>query len=136
MKTFIFLLNYLLLFTIISCEPLCGNDIIYTKTITGTKYKIVVFQRDCGATTGFSTQASIIEKNGKLPNESGNIFIADTDHGKAPRGPGGGPELQVKIINGKLIRFSYHENARVFLKKKLFGEIKIEYKTTKQIEHL
>jgi hypothetical protein len=30
---------------------------------------IVVFQRDCGATTGFSTQVSIIEIGEELPNQ-------------------------------------------------------------------
>ena len=41
------------------------------------KHKAVVFQRDCGATTDFSTQLSIIETDKELENNVGNIFIID-----------------------------------------------------------
>ena len=40
----------------------------------GAKFKAVIFQRDCGATTSYSTQVSILETNKKLENKSGNIM--------------------------------------------------------------
>jgi hypothetical protein len=58
---------------------MCGNTIqleIYNPNKT---YKIVKFDRDCGATTGNSTQISIIKASDSLPNDPGNIFIADRD---------------------------------------------------------
>ncbi|MBE0388656.1 hypothetical protein PLUTE_a5233 [Pseudoalteromonas luteoviolacea DSM 6061] len=34
-----------------------------------------MFQRDCGATTGFSTQVSVLGADVELLNDSGNILI-------------------------------------------------------------
>jgi len=36
----------------------CGNDVLTDLPSPDGKYKVVVFQRDCGATTGFSTQTT------------------------------------------------------------------------------
>lgn len=41
-------------------------------------YKAVVFQRDCGATTGFSTQVSIIAADDEFCDDcGGNVLAAD-----------------------------------------------------------
>ena len=56
---------------------MCGNDVYSSYTSPDGKYDLIVFQRDCGATTGFSTQISLIKHGKKLPNKSGNVFIAD-----------------------------------------------------------
>ena len=40
---------------------------------------MVVFCRDCGATTGFNSQGSIIGAGEHLPDEAGTIFITDKD---------------------------------------------------------
>jgi len=76
--------------------------------------KVVVFQRDCGATTEFSTQASLVAADEVVPNESGNLFIADAEHGVAPSGERGGPELRVRWIDGATVELAHHEYARVF----------------------
>ena len=107
----------------------CNNVTILTQHIDGTNLKIVVFQRDCGATTGFSTQASIIEDSKDLPDETGNVFVADTDHGKAPSGKGGGPELRVRIIGKGMIELSYDFRARVFVNQQEYSGVKISYST-------
>jgi hypothetical protein len=39
--------------------------------------RAVVFQRDCGATTGFTTQMSILRADESLPNEGGNAVVLD-----------------------------------------------------------
>lgn len=54
---------------------MCGNEIFHEALLPGGRFKAVTFQRDCGATTGFSTQISLIPSNAALPNEGGNIFI-------------------------------------------------------------
>ncbi|GGI77774.1 hypothetical protein GCM10009332_13930 [Shewanella gelidii] len=53
---------------------MCGNYIHSKTTSLDEKYEAVIFQRDCGATTGFSTQISIIKFGSKLENDPGNIF--------------------------------------------------------------
>jgi len=56
-------------------SDMCGNDIYSELLSPNKKYKAVVFQRDCGATTGFSTQISIIKSAETLDNDGGNVFI-------------------------------------------------------------
>lgn len=94
--------------------PMCGNDFIEAVPSPDGSKKIVVFQRDCGATTGFSTQASILSSNEALSNTSGNVFSSDTNHGAAPSGPGGGPALQVVWRSSEAVAISYHPAVRVF----------------------
>ncbi len=56
---------------------MCRNEIASELLSPNGKNKVITFQRDCGATTGFSTQISLISANSNLPNEGGNIFISD-----------------------------------------------------------
>lgn len=56
---------------------MCGNDIYKEYVSPNRKLKAVVFQRDCGATTGFSTQISVMAAKDDLKNEAGNTYIID-----------------------------------------------------------
>ena len=58
-----------------SFSDICGNEIAVELISPDKNYKAVIFQRDCGATTGFSTQVSVLGVNEELENKSGNIFI-------------------------------------------------------------
>lgn len=55
----------------------CGNEISQTVTSPSGKLKAVVFNRNCGATTGFNTQVSIIPSSETLPSDGGNTLILD-----------------------------------------------------------
>ena len=112
-----------------SANEMCGNQILATYNIDAADLKVVTFQRDCGATTGFSTQVSIIDIDEELPNKSGNIFIADTDHGSVPSGPGGGPEVRIKVSGSHQVELSHHVRARVFQAKDYFRKVNISYST-------
>ena len=50
---------------------MCANDICREYPAPGGTKRLVVFQRDCGATTYWSVQASILAPGAELPNESG-----------------------------------------------------------------
>jgi hypothetical protein len=39
--------------------------------------KLVVFERNCGATTGFTTHVSVLAADRELPNQQGNLFAMD-----------------------------------------------------------
>jgi hypothetical protein len=54
---------------------MCGNEVISESHSPDGAKKIVVFQRGCGATTGFSTQASLLLSDMPLPNKPGNLII-------------------------------------------------------------
>jgi len=116
MRFILILLSLQLMQTISGCESsMCGNQVLQEIPSPDKKLKAVVFQRDCGATTGFSTQLSIIKANEKLPNSKGNVFSADTDHGKVPAGPGGGPQVDVAWIGLHDLEVRYPQRARIFL---------------------
>lgn len=108
---------------------MCGNEILAEVPSPSGSHKAVVFQRDCGATTGFSTQVSILPQRKRLPNDSGNLFIADTDRGRAPSGPGGGPAVQVQWVNDQHLLLVHHPAARVFRAEQKRGTVHVEYRT-------
>lgn len=56
-------------------NDMCSNEIYSELLAPNNEQKAVIFQRDCGATTGFSTQISIIKSDSPLANEKGNVFI-------------------------------------------------------------
>ena len=106
---------------------MCGNEIISEFPSPEGNKKVVVFQRDCGATTGFSTQASILGNDQVLKNESGNLFASDTNHGAAPSGQGGGPALSVEWHSKDSVLLSFHPNARVFKKEAEIDGVRVSY---------
>lgn len=58
-------------------NSLCGSELFQEVYSPSGKYKVMVFQRDCGATTGFRTHISVIESSATLKNQTGNVFQAD-----------------------------------------------------------
>jgi len=86
-----------------------------------------MFERDCGATTNFSTQVSLLPSEGVLQNVAGNVFIADTNHGLAPFGRGGGPTLILSWENAQSILLAYDSRAQVHRAAEQIGDIHIRY---------
>src|SRR5207247_8719090 len=66
---------------------LCGNQVLHEKLSPDKRSKAIVFQPDSGATTGCSTQASIVPSWRKHPYGCGNPLVVDTNGGDAPSGP-------------------------------------------------
>lgn len=108
-------------------SEMCGNVPITETLSPGGAHRAVVFERDCGATTGFSTQVSVLPAGGKLPNDGGNVFVADTDHGQAPSGPGGGPVVEAVWLHEDRLLIRYHRRARVFHSEPRFGGVDLVY---------
>ena len=106
---------------------MCENDVLKELVSPDGKKKVVVFQRNCGATTGFSTQASVLSVSGSLPNEGGNVFSADANHGRSPSGPGGGPELEASWVGPKLLLLEHHGEARVFKAEPIIGDTHVRF---------
>lgn len=112
-----------------SLPDMCGNEVLVEYPSPNKKLKAVAFQRDCGATTGFSTQVSILSNVSVLENEKGNIFIADTNHGAAPSGEGGGPEVKINWLSDAHLHIEYHQLARNFRAESVFKGVKVDYRT-------
>jgi hypothetical protein len=60
-----------------ACEALnpCSNSVTASIVSPDQSKKLVVFVRDCGATTSFSSQVSLIDSHDKLPNDPGNLLV-------------------------------------------------------------
>jgi len=58
-------------------SDLCANTLITSSLSPDGKWSVVFFERNCGATTGFSSQVSLIQADEELENDAGNIYIAE-----------------------------------------------------------
>jgi hypothetical protein len=111
-------------------DDMCANSLISETPSPNKQMKAVIYERNCGATTGFSTQVSVLPINRVLPrSKSGNLFIADTNHGAAPNGARGGPEVRVRWRGNKVLSVIHHKAARVFLDRQKTQDITIIYST-------
>ena len=121
----------LLLAAAVSSCGLCRNERVAEYPSTDGTAKVVVFERDCGATTPFSAQASLVPVGVDAPFGIGNLFAADDNHGIAPDGPGGGPELRVCWIDAVHLELAYHVNARVSRAETSLGLVRVSCTTFK-----
>ena len=103
----------------IAFSNMCRNEINLELMSPDKKHKAIIFQRDCGATTGFSTQVSIIKSIEELPNESGNVLTSDghpNDNG-----------YKLKWLGNENILISNTQNNRIHFKEQTIGAISISY---------
>jgi hypothetical protein len=110
-------------------RDMCRNDVLAEFPAPGARHRAVVFQRNCGATTGFSAQVSVLRGSLGLPNDGGNVFVADTDHGRAPAGPAGGPVVDVRWIDNSQLEIVHDIRAQVFRADSLVEGVKIRFVT-------
>jgi hypothetical protein len=112
-------------------SDMCGNRISTMMESPKKEWNIVVFERDCGATTDFSTQISILRKNQELPNSAGNIFSADSGHGSAQINEKGVIYVEPLWINSRTISIKYDSEATAFYQENEFNGITIRFERVK-----
>jgi hypothetical protein len=95
------------------CSDVCQNAVIDRVRSPEGDFEAVLFQRDCGATAGFSTQVSILAV-GEALDGSGNAFVADDDHGKAATGSWGGSWADIRWLSSDTLLVRYAEKSRIF----------------------
>jgi len=127
--TFCSLLSLIGLGGCLFTADMCGNELLEEVYSPDRVFKAVAFERNCGATTGFTTQISILPAEQRsLPNQGGNIFISDRDRGNAPAGRGGGPPVAVVWQGNRNLHITYDLRARTFLTKTVYDRVNITYK--------
>ena len=94
-----------------------------TKSPSG-KLKAVVFERDCGATTRFGYQVSLIPSNENLPSGAGNVFTADDNHGAVVA-----MYIRTRWESDHSLVIEYPKNTRVFSKRNQLAGVSISYQT-------
>lgn len=61
------------------CDSLCENQEVQRAASPSSEWVAVSFTRDCGATTGKSSQVSLIAKDAALLSEPGNVLILEAE---------------------------------------------------------
>ena len=109
-----------------ACSDGCTNSPISRADAPDGLHGAVMFQRDCGATTGFSTQISVL-KQGNEPSGDGNTFRADDDHGAAAAGNWGGPWAEIRWLAPNHLLIRYASKSRLFERQEEVSGVKISY---------
>jgi hypothetical protein len=110
------------------CDDMCGNRIAQQVTSPDGANRVVIFERDCGATTDFSTQISILPASKHLPNKPGNIFAADAhNHLEIPLDLNGAMHVQATWKSDWELEISYPSKANLFLSAPEYQGIRISY---------
>ena len=95
-------------------EDMCGNDIKQKTPSPNGENVAYIFERSCGATTGFSPQLSIINKDDNFQNKPGNTFRTDKD-------------FSIEWVNEKNLKVIFDKSSETYKMDKQVNEIKIEY---------
>jgi len=114
------------------CVDPCGNQVVDEQLSPDGKHRVVLFQRDCGAVTDYSTQVSVLSAGQKLPDLAGNTFVAEVDRGKseqAARGPWGGPDVEVHWASANALRILYAPGSRLLTAEHLIEGVRVSYVT-------
>jgi hypothetical protein len=105
------------------CSGACRNEVISIATAPGGKHQFAMFSRDCGATTGYSTQVSVLD-TGDAPTGVGNALIAD---GGTVATAWGGPWVEVAWLDPDRLLIRYDSRARIFQKPERVDGVAISY---------
>ena len=103
------------------CDP-CENESAVEHRSPDGKWKVVVFERDCGATVGANVQMSMLQASKTPPNEAGNLFVIDSNHGASAL-----QYIFVDWTSSTSVVITYPEKARVFKQEKRIGDVVVTY---------
>lgn len=104
----------------------CTNTVVARLRAPSDPFTAVLYQRDCGATTGFSTQVGILNDGDTLTG-GGDVFRADDNHGAARHGDWGGPWAEMQWTGPRDLLIRYAKGARVFRQKHDVQGVKITF---------
>ena len=109
-----------------ACSDSCTNTVVSRKDAPLGKYTAVMFERNCGASTGFSTQISVLDI-GHEPSGGGNTFRADDDHGVAFAADWGGPWAETRWLAPDHLLIRYAAGSRLFARVDKVAGVKVSY---------
>jgi hypothetical protein len=94
----------------------CGNEVLRSAVSPSGAKSAIVFRRDCGATTGFTTQVSIVRGRETEVTGSGNTLIVE-----------GRPDLEVRWLSDSELLVSRLGSGRIFEQQERVGGTTIKY---------
>ncbi|MBB5203599.1 hypothetical protein HNQ51_000892 [Inhella inkyongensis] len=104
------------LFGLNGCDAGCSNEISSRIESPRGTHVAVVFNRNCGATTGLNTQLSVIAKGEAVPEAPANAFIAD-----------GSLALRVRWVSESELVVAGFDGARIVKQAKLANGVAVSY---------
>lgn len=110
-----------------ACSGGCGNTVLADSVSPDGRSGAVIFQRDCGATTGYSTQISVV-RAGARPTGAGNAYVADGNHGAAVASHGG-PWVETRWIDASHLLVRYDAQSRIFKQEREIAGVQITYES-------
>jgi len=113
------------------CADACQNTILSSTASPDGERHAVLFMRDCGATTDFSTQASIL-RDEALPTGAGNLFIADGGSASAPPTDHGGPWAEVVWQGPRRLLVRYDSMAEVYKQQDQVAGVTVTYEPVRR----
>ncbi len=129
-----FCFRFLPVFVLIctACDP-CENQVLQEELSPTKTRKAVVFQRQCGALGGTSTQVSVLPTAAK-PFAGGNIFGVDANADPSLETSSGGPAVTVKWVGEQELQIAHDARVRVFQSETALGDVTITYDAQAQPE--
>lgn len=109
------------------CSDSCGNTVIDRADAPDGLHSAWLFERNCGATTGFSTQVSVLDAGAELSG-SGNAFVADNGEGTAVEGDWGAPWAELSWIGNNHLLIRYAAGSRMFEQGRQVSGVRISYR--------
>lgn len=95
----------------------CGNEVVRSAVSPSGSKAAIAFVRDCGATTGYSTQVSVVRGRVSEVTGSGNTFIVE-----------GRPEgLELRWTSDSEVLVSRPGSGRIFRQEEQVGGTVIKY---------
>jgi hypothetical protein len=113
------------------CSDPCSNTIVSSVDAPGGEHRAVLFQRDCGATTSFTTQVAVL-RVGETLSGAGGVFVADTDHDVAQAAEWGGPWAEIVWLSPTRLLVRRDANARVFKAARRMKDLQIEFQSIRR----
>lgn len=110
--------------------PGCEDTTCETLFSPDRSHKVILYTRNCGATTGFSTHIALAGSDEDI-DDGTTIFVADDNHGEANLHAVYQAliDINARWVDNDSLELSYDRNARLFTEKvKAYGITIIHHK--------
>lgn len=104
-----------MLVAVTGCDFGCDDEVVSSTSSPSRAISAVVFNRNCGATTGFNTQVSLL-RAGTAPSGPGNTLILD---GSVP--------LKFLWISESNLKITGLGSAKIFKQEQTVADVSVAY---------
>lgn len=116
-------------------SSMCGESVVRRIPSPDGRLEAVIFESDCGATTDFGTNLSVVRTGTKVENDVGNLLTADSDHGRATVDSGYVIHLSVDWVGSDSLIVRYDRRARVFRQRNGVHGVSVTYAAVEEHGH-